>query len=95
MIRWSMRTLFTFFIPKFFTPNGDGVNDNFDLKGIEFYQTSQVSIFDRYGKLLKFSKNAAFSWDGLFAGKLLETDDYWYVVEINSQQFRGHFTLKR
>ena len=84
-----------FFIPKFFTPNGDGVNDNFDLKGIEFYQTSQVSIFDRYGKLLKFSKNAAFSWDGLFAGKLLETDDYWYVVEINSQQFRGHFTLKR
>ena len=84
-----------FFIPKFFTPNGDGVNDNFDLKGIEFYQTSQVSIFDRYGKLLKFSKNTAFSWDGLFAGKLLETDDYWYVVEINAQQFRGHFTLKR
>ena len=84
-----------FFIPQFFTPNGDGVHDEFDLKGIEFYQTSQVSIFNRYGKLLKFSKNAAFSWDGLFAGELLETGDYWYVISINEQQFTGHFTLKR
>ncbi|MCL5127071.1 T9SS type B sorting domain-containing protein [Algibacter sp. L4_22] len=84
-----------FFIPKFFTPNGDGANDSFALKGIEYYQSTQVSIFNRYGKLLKFSENAPFLWDGLFAGELLETDDYWYVIIINGQQFTGHFTLKR
>lgn len=84
-----------FFIPKFFTPNGDGVNDTFSLNGIEFYQSSQVAIFNRYGKLLKFSKNAPFSWDGLLEGELLAADDYWYVIIINGQRFTGHLTLKR
>ena len=84
-----------FFIPKFFTPNNDGVNDTFDLGGIEFYPSSQVSIFNRYGKLMKFSRNSAFSWDGTFSGQLLPSDDYWYVIIIDGQRFTGHFTLKR
>lgn len=84
-----------FYIPKFFTPNNDGVNDEFDLKGIEFYATSCVSIFDRYGKLLKNSKNASFSWDGSFNNKDMPVGDYWYNITIDNQQFQGHFTLKR
>ncbi|PQV49454.1 gliding motility-associated-like protein [Jejuia pallidilutea] len=84
-----------FYIPKFFTPNNDGVNDWFDLKGIELFSTSSVSIFNRYGKLLKSSKNAAFSWDGTFKGQQLPSDDYWYVITINEQKLTGHFTLKR
>lgn len=84
-----------FYIPKFFTPNGDGENDLFDLKGIEFYSSSSISIFDRYGKLLKNSRNIPFSWDGTFAGLLLPSTDYWYVIYIEGQRFTGHFTLKR
>ncbi len=84
-----------FYIPKFFTPNNDGEHDEFDLKGIEYYATSQVSIFDRYGKLLKSSRNESFSWNGTFNNKQLPTDDYWYVVVIDGQKFAGHVTLKR
>ncbi|MDG1731094.1 MAG: T9SS type B sorting domain-containing protein [Algibacter sp.] len=84
-----------FYIPKFFTPNGDNVNDTFNLKGIEFYSFSQVSIFDRYGKLLKNAVNTSFSWNGTFSGQLLPTGDYWYVIIIEGQKFTGHFTLKR
>ncbi len=84
-----------FWIPKFFTPNGDTENDTFDLKGIEFYNHSEVYIFDRYGRLLIKSKNTRFSWDGTFKNQPLPTSDYWYVINIDGQEFKGHFTLKR
>ena len=84
-----------FHIPKFFTPNNDNANDTFNLKGIEFYNSSQVSIFDRYGKLLKIAINSAFSWDGTFNNQQLPSGDYWYIVIVENQKFTGHFTLKR
>jgi len=39
-----------FYVPQFFTPNGDTVNETFDLKGIEYYSSSEVYIYNRYGK---------------------------------------------
>lgn len=84
-----------FYIPKFFTPNTDGENDAFNLKGIEFYNFSQVSIFDRYGKLLKNTTNTPFSWNGTFNNQNLPTGDYWYVIIIENQKMTGHVTLKR
>ena len=84
-----------FIIPRYFTPNGDGFRDVFELKGIEFYNSSEVYIFDRYGKLLTASKNAPFTWDGTFNNQLLPSSDYWYQITIEGQIFRGHFTLKR
>ena len=84
-----------FVIPKFFTPNNDGQNDTFNLKGIEQYSDSEVYIFDRYGKLIKSSKNQPFSWDGTFNNEILTTSDYWYYIKIENQIFKGHFTLKR
>ena len=84
-----------FFIPKFFTPNNDGIHDTFDLSGIELYNSSEVSIYDRYGKLLRYSRNSPFSWDGTFNNQNLPSTDYWYVIIIEGQKFTGHFTLKR
>src|SRR5690606_13985582 len=84
-----------FVIPKFFTPNDDTENDLFVLKGIEFFDHSQVYIFDRQGKLLATSKNQPFYWDGTFKNKPMPSSDYWYVVFIDGQEFKGHFTLKR
>jgi len=84
-----------FVIPRFFTPNGDNYNDTFNLKGIELFSTSEVFIFDRFGKLLKSSKNTSFAWDGTFNNSPLPTSNYWYVVKIDDTEFRGHFALKR
>jgi gliding motility-associated-like protein len=84
-----------FYIPNFFTPNEDRVNDIFDLKGIEVYNTSDDPIFNRYGKLIKSSRNTSFSWDWTFNSQQIPTDDYWYTIVIDGQKFTGHFTLKR
>lgn len=85
-------------IPKYFTPNGDGYNDTWNIKNLSkrgFNQTI-ISVFDRYGKLLKqFSGNSA-GWDGTYNSKNLLADDYWFSISNQGKElFRGHFTLKR
>ncbi|MGJ8715039.1 MAG: T9SS type B sorting domain-containing protein [Maribacter stanieri] len=82
-------------IPKFFTPNGDAVNDVFEPDGLEIFNSITISIFDRYGKLIKFGNTNSSSWDGTFQGERLPEDDYWYLIEADSVQFKGHFSLKR
>ena len=88
-------TYLHFYIPQFFTPNNDGKNDTFDLKGIENYSSSEVYIYDRFGKVLKTTKNSAFSWNGIYNNNPLPASDYWYVLIIEGQRYVGHFTLKR
>ena len=84
-----------FYIPKFFTPNGDTYNNTFFIGGLECFTSSEVKIFDRYGKLLYLAKNSTVSWDGTFKGNALPSADYWYIIIIEGQEFQGHFSLKR
>lgn len=84
-----------FFIPKFMTPNGDGNNDFFSLNALRFFNSTEVYIFDRYGKLLFSAINRNVNWDGTFRNSLLPSSDYWYRIIIDGQEFSGHFTLKR
>lgn len=83
---------------KFFTPNGDGINDTWQLKGIsdQFQPNSKVYIFDRYGKLL-YTLNSPFdAWDGTFNGEPLPSNDYWFSATLeDGRTFKNHFTLKR
>ncbi|WP_298550730.1 T9SS type B sorting domain-containing protein [uncultured Algibacter sp.] len=84
--------------PKFFTPNGDGHNDFWQIKGINSNNQSNsiVSIYDRYGKLLKQIRPSEKGWDGTFNGSIMSTDDYWFRVYLeDGREFSGHFTLKR
>ena len=84
--------------PKYFTPNGDGVNDVWQIQGIDqrFQSNSTILIFDRYGKLVKQLIANNSGWDGTFNGNIASTDDYWFKVILDDgRQFSGHFTLKR
>ena len=87
--------------PLFFTPNGDGYNDTWNIVGIAMQPNAKIYIFDRYGKLLKQLSPIGTGWDGTFNGELVPTSDYWFTVEYNepktgaSKQFKAHFTLKR
>lgn len=82
-------------IQKFFTPNGDTFNDFFEPDGLEAFSNITISIYDRYGKLIKFGNTNATSWDGTFNGEDMPEDDYWYLIEADTAQFKGHFSLKR
>lgn len=85
-------------LPKFFTPNGDGFNDYWKLKGASavFNSNTIIYIFDRYGKLLNQLNPAGPGWDGTFNKQPLPADDYWYTIKLeDGREAKGHFTLKR
>ncbi len=86
--------------PDYFTPNGDGFHDSWNIIGIaDFDPTANIFIFDRYGKLLKQISPLSQGWDGTYNGNVLPSSDYWFRVEYTEQEVRkeikGHFTLKR
>ncbi len=82
-------------IPKFFTPNSDGINDTFKVNDAYLVVPYHIQIFNRYGQLLVQSKNQDFSWDGIYNGAPLPSNDYWYQITIGDQKFTGNITLKR
>jgi gliding motility-associated-like protein len=66
------------------TPNGDGKNDTWVIRNIDFYPNAEVLIFNRWGKLIFRTKNpAANQWDGKFKGKPVPTDSYHYIIYLN------------
>ena len=85
-------------IPKFFTPDNNGINDTWNLKGssTNYNKNARIRIFDRHGKFIKEIFGADDGWDGTYHGHQLPSDDYWYVIELEDQRiFRGHFSLTR
>lgn len=84
--------------PKYFTPNGDSLNEFWQvyLPHSTVMEGTKIFIFDRYGKLLKNLDPFSMGWDGLFNGRMLPTDDYWFqMILLDGRIFRSHFTLKR
>ena len=85
--------------PKFFTPNGDGYNDFWNIECLK-NRTGLISIFDRFGKLLKQFKTTSSGWNGSYNNTLMPTSDYWFMVRYFDEnglekEFRSHFTLRR
>lgn len=82
--------------PKFFTPNGDGFNDTWSIKNLDLYPKANLSIFDRYGKLLREVSGINATWNGIYNGQLLPANDYWFRLVLDQDNIiKGHFSLKR
>ena len=85
--------------PKFFTPNGDNINDFWQfIQPIEGETIVLVSIeiYDRYGKLLRQIDQNSQGWDGTLNGRPLPAGGYWFkAVEDDGGIVQGNFTLKR
>ena len=86
--------------PKFFTPNGDGFNETWNIPHLlSTNPNAPIFIFDRYGKFLKEITPATGGWNGTYNGQPLPATDYWFTVNYdekgNSKVFKSHFSLKR
>lgn len=83
--------------PRFFTPNGDGNNDYWQIIGAgRDLISGNITIYDRYGALVQQISANDIGWDGTINGKLLPSSDYWFSINLsNKKQFKGHFALKR
>lgn len=82
--------------PRFFTPNGDGINDTWRIDFGFFEPGFTVNVLDRYGRLLKSFAGSDPGWDGTLNGSRLPATDYWFVVQRQDGRIhKGHFSLLR
>jgi len=84
--------------PKFFTPNGDGINDYWQITGIneQFQADALIAIFDRYGKFVAQINPGDKGWNGTSNSSVLPASDYWFNLRLqDGREIKGHFTLKR
>ncbi|RYZ55090.1 MAG: T9SS type B sorting domain-containing protein [Sphingobacteriales bacterium] len=85
--------------PHYFTPNGDGIHDTWNISWPTTQASPKIYIFDRYGKLLKQIHAPGDGWDGTFNGHLMPSTDYWFQVIYTEngveKEFKAHFALKR
>lgn len=86
------------FIPEAFSPNGDGINDTFEIKGLEKYKTVEIEIFNRWGNAVYSSRNYGGGlgkdgyWNGVAQSGLrvssgpVPSGTYYYVLKLNGKQ---------
>ena len=82
-------------IPSAFTPDGDGVNDVWEVGNILTYESNVVEIYDRYGHRLFRSEGYAQPWDGTYQGKELPVGTYYYTITLNDgvAHYKGSITI--
>ena len=86
-----------------FSPNGDGLNENWHIEELSSLNDPLVTIFDRYGKLITQLNEFSPGWDGTFEGRPLPATDYWFKLSYVDQDgtrtyakyLQNHFSLRR
>jgi len=84
-------------IPNTFSPNGDGINDTWNITNIELYPDCKVNIYNRWGQPVFSSVGYGQSWDGRYKGVLLPFSTYYYVIDLknDSKPYSGSITIVR
>lgn len=85
-----------FFIPSVFTPNSDGINDQWIIEGIWQFPSCKVRVLNRWGQELFQSNGYANPWDGKFDGENCPIADYYYIIDLRngSKVYTGTVTIK-
>jgi gliding motility-associated-like protein len=84
-------------IPTGFTPNGDGVNDKWEIAGMENYPKARFSIFNRYGQPVYTGRGVYKAWDGTYKGSQMPAGVYYYIIDLknNAPALSGYVLLLR
>ncbi|MEI7490909.1 MAG: gliding motility-associated C-terminal domain-containing protein [Bacteroidota bacterium] len=81
-------------IANLFTPNGDGLNDKWNILNLSDFKPCEANVFNRYGIKVFSSSNYNNDWDGTFNGKKLENDTYYYFVRCSNQiLYKGNVNI--
>lgn len=73
-------------IPNAFSPNGDGINDNWQIEKLYTYPEADVYIYNRYGQPVFHSKGYYKPWDGRMNNQLMPPGTYYYVIDVKNDQ---------
>ncbi|PCJ25977.1 MAG: hypothetical protein COA97_06620 [Flavobacteriales bacterium] len=79
----SIDNLNCFNIPNVFTPNGDGKNDLWNIRGLDLYPDLVVQVFNRWGDLM-FESASGYpeAWDGTYNGTPAPSATYYYIIVL-------------
>ncbi|MCB0762915.1 MAG: gliding motility-associated C-terminal domain-containing protein, partial [Flavobacteriales bacterium] len=85
-----------FFISTAATPNGDGVNDEWIVGGLEYYPSAIVQVYNRWGQQLYESRGTYVPWDCTYNGRTVATGDYYYVIDFadDTEPITGTVTIR-
>jgi gliding motility-associated-like protein len=80
-------------IPNVFSPNGDGINDVFEIKYLGFFETPELRIFNRWGNQIYMSDNYKSDWNG---GDFPE-GTYYYILDLGNEIpiYKGSILISR
>ena len=84
-----------FYIPNCFTPNGDGLNDRFDVLDFGNCYTYHLMIFNRWGQMVFETDDLNKSWDGKYKGVLVSSDVYAYLLKGEDKILQGSVLVLR
>ena len=85
-----------FAIPGGISPNGDGVNEYWDIQGLADYPNATVTVFNRWGQKVYSGTSQDPAWDGTTNGRECPTADYYYIIDLgNGEKYNGVVTLKK
>ena len=78
-----------------FTPNNDGVNDQWDFLNLRLYSQVLISVFDKSGTKVFECKTNDCQWDGKIEGKELPVGPYFYTIDLNKgkRKYQGIVTI--
>lgn len=79
-----------------FTPNNDGVNDDWEIAGIENYPGCEVMVYNRFGNMVHYSRGYSQRWNGRKSESRLPAGTYYYVINLHSadlQPVSGSLTI--
>lgn|GEM_PF-1043345 len=83
--------------PTVFTPNGDGINETWEIPYLQYYPNASVEVYDRWGRLVFHSTGYPNNWDGKSNGRELPMDTYFFIIKLNSHSkpWIGNVTILR
>jgi gliding motility-associated-like protein len=84
-------------IPNTFTPNGDGVNDTWEIAHLNDYSNCTVEVYNRTGQLVYSSVGYGTAWNGTYKGSPLPVGAYYYVINPKHGRatLSGYITIVR
>ncbi|MCX2738908.1 gliding motility-associated C-terminal domain-containing protein [Pontibacter anaerobius] len=81
-------------IPNAFSPNGDGINDTWEIKNIEYFPDAKLEVYNRWGSLIFEQINYRSDWGGTYRGAALPVSTYFYVITVPGKgKFTGYLNI--
>lgn len=81
------------YLPDAFTPNDDHINDSWEITNIDIFPDAEITIFDRWGETIFYSRGYAKAWDGTYNGLRVPVGAYVYQIITSDNIYRGNLSV--